>query len=89
MRGELGFLVPEPTEVDELAHTRTLGLARHRLGRPGVAVLEVGLAERMDEVVDDLSSVEDGADASGVEDVSLRPRDASLARSSRHRHDVV
>jgi hypothetical protein len=58
VRRKVGRLVSEATEVDDLADTRSLGLARRGGRGDAVTLAEVGRVERVDEVVHDVHALE-------------------------------
>ena len=88
--GQAGPVVAEPAEVDDLGHAGALGLAGDGLGGAAVDVGEVGRAERVDEVVDDLGAVERGAQGARVGDVRPNLAHARLLGPAvpRHGHDL-
>ncbi len=61
MRREVGSVVAESAQVDDLGDARPLGFTRDGGGRPTVELGEVRRAERMDEVVDDVDTLERAA----------------------------
>ena len=91
MRREVGRVVAEAAEVDDLPEARRRRLARDRLGRGAVAALEVGRSQGVDEVVGDVGAGERRAHRCGVGRIGLRPVDGVLGRprAARDRHDVV
>ena len=82
MRRQVGRLVSETTEVDDLADTRSLGLARRRRRRDAIPLVEVSRAERMDEVVHDIDALEGTTERLAVRDVG---RDTAYAVRRRRR----
>ncbi len=73
MAGELGRFVPQPSQVDDLAHAGLLCGAGDVQGGGTVDRLEVGRAERVDEVDGDVDTVEGGPDLMRVGDVGHAP----------------
>ena len=68
----------EPAEVDDLPHACVRRLARDRLGRRAILLLEVARAERVHEVVDDVRSFQGSGDAVAARRVGNHPAGAGL-----------
>ncbi len=91
MGRQIGRVVAEPAEVDELLDAGALGFARRRLRGLEILPLEVGAAERVDEVVRDLDAVEHASDGVPVGRIRNLPRDVVGVRTfvARDRDDIV
>ena len=62
---EVGLVLAEPAEIDDLRDARPLGLGGDVLGRSAIELGEVARAERVDEVVGDVDALERAADRAG------------------------
>jgi hypothetical protein len=91
VRGELGRVVTEAAEIDELPQPRVRRGACDRLRGAAVALLEVGRAERVDEVVGRIGAGERRADRGRIAGIGDGPRDAVPVRppATRDGHDLV
>ena len=58
---EVGRVIAEPAEIDDLGDARPLGLGRDVLGHPPIELGEVARAERVDEVIGDVDALERAA----------------------------
>ena len=79
VRREVAAIVSEPAQVHDLAYTRSLGLAGDDRSASAVELREVGGAERVDEVVDDVDSLEHVPDRVRVRDVRLLTAHTAVA----------
>ena len=90
MRRRVGVVGAEPAEVDDLPHACVRRLARDRLRRRAILLLEVARAERVDEVVDDVRTFEGRGDAVAACRVGDQPAGARLVtRGARDRGQLV
>ena len=91
MRRELGGVVAEAAEVDELLDARALGFTRGRLGGQKVLLFEVGWAERVDEVAHDVCTLQHERNGIAVGRIRLLPGDPlrGLLFLARHGDDIV
>ena len=91
VRREVGGVVPEASQVDDLPQARCRRRAGNRLGRDAVALLEVGGSERVDEVVGDVRSCQRRPHRLGIGRFRPHPGDAAVVRpfAARDCDDVV
>jgi hypothetical protein len=92
VRREVRPIVPEAAEVDDLGDAGALRLGRDGRGGPLVTLAEVGCAQRVNEVVNDVDAVEGPAHRRVVRDVArhaLHPVVFEPDAASRNRDDVV
>jgi hypothetical protein len=90
MRGQIGRVVAEAAEIDELAQPRSFRLVCDGSRRCAIPLLEVLSAQRVHEVVRDLDAVQRPADRGSVVRVGLQPGHiVTVSLVPRDRHDIV
>ena len=55
---EVGCVIAEPAEIDDLGDARSLGLGHDVLGHPAIELEKAARAERVDEVIGDVDALE-------------------------------
>ncbi len=78
VRGRIGVVSPQAAEVDDLTHSRARRFTRDVSRRLPVLPLEVARAQRVDEVIGDIRSLECGCDALAGGDIGLDPANSIL-----------
>ena len=90
VRRRAGVVGAEPAEVDDLPHACVRRLARDRLRRRAILLLEVARAERVDEVVDDVRTFQGRGDAVAARRIGNHAAGAGLVtRGARDRGQLV
>ena len=90
VRRRVGVVGAEPAEVDDLPHACVRRLARDRLRRRAILLLEVAAPSGVDEVVDDVRTFQGRGDAISARRVGDQPAGAGLVtRGARDRGQLV
>ena len=89
--GQIGRVVPQATEIDELFDAGTFGFACSGLRRLQIFGLEVWTPERMHEVIHDLRAFEQARHRSAIGCIRGLPGDSArlITLGPRHGHDFV
>ena len=89
---EVGRVIAEPAEIDDLGDARPLCLGHDVLGHPPIELGEVARAERVDEVIGDVDALERAARRFAVGEVRgdrANSRQLGLVRPSRDGDDLA